>query len=198
MIGFLVGTACLVALIKVVRGRRYGYGPFAACGGHGSYGHFGGHGCDDAGWGHGRRGGPPWARGGFGGRGGFGARLFLRGLFQRLETSPGQEKVILDAFEELKAAGRNAKDEARAARADFAKAMRGESFDEDALGGATARVEGAVDSARKAGISAFAKVHGILDEHQRARLADLIEHGPGHDRFGRWRDDGDHPYRHSV
>jgi len=195
MIGFLLGTVCLVALIKVARARRYGYG--YACG-HGGYGRFGGF--DEGGFGgRGGFGGPPWAERGFGfGRGGIGARVFLRGLFQRLETSPGEEKVILDALEELKAAGRGAKEEARGARADLAKAMRGESFDEVALGGATARVESAMDGARKAGISAFAKVHGVLDERQRDKLADLIEHGPRHGRAGRFRDDDDHPYRHSV
>jgi hypothetical protein len=58
-------------------------------------------------------------------------------------------------------------------------------FSEEALGSATARFEGALEEFRKAGIDAFTKIHGTLDERQRARLADLIERGPR----------GFHPYR---
>ena len=179
MIGFLIGTVCLIGLLKVIRhGRGYG----GHCHG-GRGGHDGGH-----------DGGRGWRRGGWSEGGGFGPRMFLRSLFERLDTTPGQEKVILAAMDELKDTARGMKSEAREARSDFAKAMRGESFDEVALGGATARVEGAVDTMRKAGISAFAKVHEALDDRQRQKLADMMESGPG---FGRWGRGGgnDHPYR---
>ena len=125
MFGFILGTVCLVALVKVLRhGRGFGYG-----GWHGGYGYGGGwqgRGCG-GGW-HSRGfGGPPWARGGwyrndaFGhgdhhdhgehDRGGWdgpgfgGMRSsFLNGLFRRLDTTPGQEKEIAAAFEELREA----------------------------------------------------------------------------------------------
>ena len=210
MIGFLIGTACLIALVKVVRHGHHGYGRWHrghhGYGGYGGYGYDGGGGaCDSGGgcgpggggggWGHAYRdggfGGPDEGddfgprfrrRGGFGGppwaRGGFGKRFFLRRIFSRLETTPGQEKEIQAAIEELRSQARSAKDEVKGAREDIAKAMRGESFDEVALGGATARLETAVDVLRKAGISAFARVHGALDDKQRQTLADLIERGP--------------------
>src|SRR5690242_15134806 len=93
MLGFLIGTVCLVALVKVVRHGRcggwryahgcgYGGGYDSGCGGWHDRGH---------GHGHGRWGGG-WSRGGFG------PGFMLRGLFARLETTPGQEKVIRDAF----------------------------------------------------------------------------------------------------
>jgi uncharacterized membrane protein len=203
MIGFLVGTACLLGLIRVVRGGR-------SCGGYGyGYGNGG-----EGGWGRGGRGrrggrggwgGPPWARGGEGRGGGFGPSFLLRALFERLDTTPGQEKVIKAAVEDLQSKTRAAKDEAKAARAEIAKAMRSESFDEVMIGGATARLESTVDIMRKAGIDAFAKVHEVLDEKQRALLADFIESGPrgffggrgGHHGHHGHHDgpDGHHPYR---
>lgn len=190
MIGFLIGTVCLIGLLKVVRhGRGYG-----GCHG-GGYGRHGG-------YGGGQEGGRGWRRGGWGEGGSFGPRMFLRSIFERLDTTPGQEKVIIAAMEELKDTARSIKSEAREARTDFAKAMRGESFDEVALGGATARVEGAVDSLRKAGISAFAKVHEALDDRQRQKLADIMESGPGFGRWGRHghdhHDRNDHPYRNNY
>jgi uncharacterized membrane protein len=126
----------------------------------------------------------------------------LRALFERLDTTPGQEKVIKAAVDDLQTKARAAKDEARAARSEIAKAMRSESFDEVMIGGATARLESTVDIMRKAGIDAFAKVHDVLDEKQRALLADFIESGPrgfygGRDRNHHHHDgpDGHHPYR---
>jgi Heavy-metal resistance len=211
MIGFLVGTACLLGLIGVVRGGR-------SCGGRdGRYGQgYGGGSCGDSGgWGRGGRGrrggrggrgwgGPPWARGGEGqDGGGFGPTFLLRALFQRLDTTPGQEKVIKAAVEDLQTKARAAKDEAKTARGEIAKAMRSESFDEVLIGGATAHLESTVDTMRKAGIDAFAKVHEVLDEKQRAILADFIESGPRGLFGGRGRDhdrqdmpgDRHHPYR---
>jgi uncharacterized membrane protein len=124
----------------------------------------------------------------------------LRALFERLDTTPGQEKVITAAVDDLQTKARAAKDEARAARGEIAKAMRSESFDEVMIGGATARLESTVDIMRKAGIDAFAKVHEVLDEKQRAMLADFIESGPrgfygGRDRDHHHHDGPDHPYR---
>jgi hypothetical protein len=176
MIGFVLGTLCLFGLIKVIRRGRH-FGPAFAYGGG-----CGGGGYDD---------GPPWSRhdhhhdhpwGHHGRRGGWGGwrgqNFMLRSLFERLDTTPGQEKVIASALEDLRNVGRGVKDDLGGARSELATAMRGESFDEVALGGATARMETAVDTVRKAGIDAFAKVHSALDERQRQILADLLERGP--------------------
>lgn len=71
MFGFIIGTVCLIALVKVLRrgrgwyGHRWGYGPHG-----GGYGH--------------------------GYMGGGGARWFLRGLFHRLETTPGSHQAKPD------------------------------------------------------------------------------------------------------
>jgi hypothetical protein len=181
MLGILIGTACLIGLIKTLRWGRRGCGGGGGCGG--GYGHHGG------GWGrhHGGGWGGHDQDGGWGGGGGWGGpSMILRALFQRLETTPGQEKVIAAAFEELREAGRNARGEARTSRADIAKAMRSPAVDEVLFGEMFARHDTTLETLRKASIGAIAKVHDALDERQRARLADIIESGPGFFRGGPW------------
>lgn len=194
MLGFLIGTACLIGLVRVIRGgrRRWGYGgpwlAHGACGGYGAHGGFGGYGGFDPyeGDGPGR-----W-------RGGWGRSFFLRALFERLDTSPGQEKAIRAALDELRGAARNAREDMNGARQDVARVMRGDVVDDVALGELTAKAQAAADAMRQAVASAFAKVHDALDERQRATLADFIESGPGgfgrFGGFGDWRRGGG-PYR---
>ncbi|HWL86214.1 MAG TPA: periplasmic heavy metal sensor [Polyangiaceae bacterium] len=206
MIGFVIGTLCLVGLVKVLRRGRVFGGPFAygGCGpggygggapGFGFHGHHGDYrdrSHDGDGDTYERGGGADWGGSpgprGWGRWGGWagqhGRRFFLRGLFERLDTTPGQEKAILAALDDLQAASKNVKDELRGARSEVASAMRGASFDEVALGGATARVEHGIDTMRRAGIDAFAKIHEALDERQRNQLADWLERGPR--GFGRY------------
>lgn len=187
MIGFLIGTACLIGIAKLVRGgrhgRRYGHG----CGGMRGRGFgpdFGGYGEDEGqrGFGGGWGGGAGWGRGPF----------FLRGLSHRLNLTPAQENEFMKAFSDLREGGRAAKDSLRGTRVDVAKAMRSESFDEVSLGGVIASIEDTTETLRKKGLDAFAKVHAVLDPGQREILADIIERGPrgGFGGFG-----PNHPYR---
>jgi hypothetical protein len=187
MLGFVIGTACLLGLIGVLRaGRRrrwarFGYG---GCGGG-----YGGYGC-----GHGHRGGWDDDEQGWGERGGpFGRWFILRSLFSRLETTPSQEKVIKDAISELRATADRVRGDAKAARPEVANAIRAESFDETLFGEISHKIDEAAMAMRRAAIDAFAKVHAVLDERQKRTLAEIVESGP---RFG-WRRDGwGHPSRH--
>lgn len=187
MLGFLIGTACLIGLIKVLRGgfrRRGGHGGYGggcgwssgSCGGGGyrdrdNGGHDEGWGRHDRGWDD--RGGPFW----------------LRGLFQRLNTSPGQEKVIRDAIDELRRSARDLRDEGRHTRSDVAKAVKSASFDETVMGELFARHDTHLEKMRKDAVGAIGKVHAVLDDRQRDILAELIERGPfgGHFRGGPFR-----------
>ena len=181
MFGFFIGTLCLVALVVMfVRHRRqmYGYG--------GGCGHFG------KGWGRGWGGG--WHghhHGGWGGgfvRGGGGfERFFLRGLFQRLETTPGQEKVIVKAVDDVRTAIRDARGEVDKTREDVKNAFGADNLDESALAGAFIRQDDEIAKVRKALVGALAEVHGALDERQRRELADILADFP---RGGGWRDRG--------
>lgn len=171
MLGFLIGTACLIGLIKVLRGgwRRRGYGGWSggSCGGGWGYrGHHGHHGED--GWGGWRR-GDDWDRGG---------PFWLRGLFERLGTSPAQEKVIRDAVEEMRRSASELRDEARHSRGDVARAVRSASFDETVMGELFARHDTHLEKMRKDMVGVIGKVHAVLDDRQREILAQIIERGP--------------------
>ena len=182
MIGFLIGTLCLIGLFKVLRHRRgFGCGPGSSRWGRGWGGGGWGHGRGR--WGEGRGHDGPWD----------GASFFLRGLYEQLDATPGQEKVIREAAEELRDNARKLKDELRGSRTDVAHAVRSPSFDETRIGEVFAKHDTAIESMRKAAVGAVAKVHAVLDDKQRERLAELIESGPF--RGGRrGRGDGG-PYR---
>jgi Spy/CpxP family protein refolding chaperone len=163
MFGFVVGTACLLGLIHVMRHGRGGCGP-----------RWHRH------WGHG-----PWREGP-----GFGPRFFLRPIFERLDTSPGQEKVIVDAVDELLATVSDVRREAEALRAEVARAVRQPAIDEAAWAAARSRVGVAAQTVESSMAATLHKIHEVLDDKQRARFAELIQDGP------RWMDPWrGHPYR---
>jgi hypothetical protein len=120
---------------------------------------------------------------------GFGPRAMFRRLFERLDTTPGQEKVIVSAMGDLRAQAKAARADLSGARNEVAEALRQESFDEVLLGGVLTRLDGSMDVMRRALLDAFGKVHGALDDRQRRVLADLVEAGP-RSSFGLA-----HPYR---
>jgi hypothetical protein len=172
MCGFLIGTACLIGLIVTLARGRGGCGPWAR--GRGGYGRDSwssvGHGFRSS-WSEGR--GDDTHHHGWSGR-----RWFLRGLFERLDTTPGQEKVIAAALDEVREAGEALRGEVRRTRSDVAKAARAPGFDEALMGETFARHDQALESMRKATVGAMAKIHAALDDTQREKLADIIESGP--------------------
>ncbi|MCE9667854.1 periplasmic heavy metal sensor [Myxococcus stipitatus] len=117
----------------------------------------------------------PWGRGGHGGW-----RFRLRWLFERLDTSPGQEKVLIRAAEEVFEAFAKVRDEAGPSRTTVATALRGEHFDGGAVREMFTRHDAALEEARRVFQGALAQVHEALDPRQRRELADLLEHGFGH------------------
>jgi hypothetical protein len=171
MLGFLLGTVCLIGFIKVARGSCYGGRGFRGCG----EGFGGGHG-----WGDGPRG---WHGGGHRSRG-FGPRFFLRAIFERLDTTPGQEKVIVQAADELKGAFGDAREKLRATREDFARVFRGEVVDEAALSDIFVKHDTVISETRRTAVEAVRKAHEALSEEQRGQVADFIERGRGSWRRG--------------
>ncbi|MCP3140479.1 periplasmic heavy metal sensor [Pyxidicoccus xibeiensis] len=124
------------------------------------------------------RGGRHGHRHGRGGR--WGWRPRLRWLFERLDTSPGQEKVIVKTAEELMEAFDKVRDEVGPSRAALGTALRGEHFDGAALRELFARHDVAVDNLRRTLQGGLSQVHEALDPRQRRELADLLEHGFGY------------------
>lgn len=123
--------------------------------------------------------GQGWGRRAWG-RGRLGPRRMLRGVFERLDISPGQEKVIAQAAGELMDAAAPLREEMHATRRDVALALRSPTLDEVALGELFARHDDALREARKRAVGAIARVHDALDDRQREALAALLENGRRH------------------
>ncbi|WNG56031.1 periplasmic heavy metal sensor [Archangium gephyra] len=114
-----------------------------------------------------------------GGPGRWSWRGRMRWLFERLDTSPGQEKVLVQAADDLTEAFAKMRDEMSATRAALARSLRGESFDAAALRELDARHDELIDNLRKTLRASLSKTHEALDAKQRRELADLLEHGWG-------------------
>lgn len=156
MFGFLFGAACLLGLTAVARGHH----------GHHHH-HFGG---------------------GFGGRSfrrGRG-RWFLNHLLDRLDTTPGQEKVIREAVDSLTDDFYDARRDFRGTRSDVAEAIRASVLDRAAVEAIFDRHDQVIDRMRGSALDAFSRVHDTLDERQRKILADMVESGPFGRGFGRF------------
>jgi Spy/CpxP family protein refolding chaperone len=164
MLGFLFGTVCLIGLIKVLRRGR---------GWHG-YGHYGHHG-------HGY--GPSAGSGGP-------RRWFLRSVFERLETTPGQEKAIVAALDELRENRKVLRVEAEQTRGDLGRAVAGGLIDDSTLEETFARHDRQLAQLRVSFVEALKKITEVLDERQRKQIAGLLDGG-----FGGWRGGFRGPYR---
>jgi hypothetical protein len=160
MFGFIIGTVCLIGLFKLLRyGRGYVYA--GGCGG-GYQREFRGHR------------GPRW---------------MLRWLFERLDTSPGQEKAIAEALDQLRENRRVIHEEARQTRADIAQAVAGGLIDDHTLEETFARHDRLLAQLRVSFVEALKRVTETLDERQRKAAADMLERGIW--RGAAWRG----PYR---
>ena len=154
MFGFLFGTACLLGLTATFARHRHEH--HYCSGGH-----------------RGR---------GF--RSGRGGRFILNRLLDRLDTTPGQEKVIREAVDTVLDDVHDARTELSATRADVAEAIRGETLDRGAIDGVFERHDRVIERVRQNALDSFGKVHETLDERQRKILAELIEAGPFARGFG--------------
>jgi Spy/CpxP family protein refolding chaperone len=120
---------------------------------------------------------------GFGGRGFSGRRWFLRALFERLETTPGQERVIVQALEELSQNRKTLREEFGRTRGDLAQAIQGGLIEDTTLDEAFARHDRLAAQLRVSFVEAMKKVMEVLDETQRKQVARMLEGGRGF--FGR-------------
>ena len=139
-IGIAAGIIGVVLLVKrAFFRRRFGYG---------------GGGCGHRGHWRGRHGG-----GGYGP----GRSWWLRGLFARLDTTPGQEREIRSAIEEVQRVAREAKQGVFGSRENIAKAVAGDVFDPSAIDDASAQLDAATARVKEAFRASLEKVHAVLD-----------------------------------
>jgi uncharacterized membrane protein len=152
------------------------------CRGYGYHGHHGHHGCH----GHGYGGQGPW-----GGRGpgrGFGRRSWMmHAALARLDATPAQERAIVAEIDRLTERVHAAKSSLKDARGDLAAAIRSAALDDAALGGALGRADTVTVEIRSAALDALRGIHAILDDKQRAQLADMLDRGGGWWRGGPYR-----------
>ena len=149
MFGFFIGTACLIGFAALARRGRH----------HHFYGHGGCHG--GGGW-HGRR---------MGGH-------FLNRILGRLDTTPGQEKVIREAISDFKEEAWGLRGEVRGTRSEIAQAIRAPELDKAIIDRVFAKHDEVIEKLRASLLRTAEQVHGTLDERQRKQLADMIESGP--------------------
>jgi len=172
MICLALGLGVL-GFVAARRARRCGRG--GGCHGYGGHG----------GW-HGRGGWPGW-RGGHGRRG-----LYM--ALSHLDASPAQERAIIAEVDKLREKLWSTKRSVKDGRGDLAAAIRSSELDDAALGAVLGRVDGATAEARSAILEALRNIHAVLDDKQRAQLADLLEGGWWRGR-GHGGPHGGHPYR---
>ncbi len=109
--------------------------------------------------------------------GGIGRSMWLRALFHRLDTTPGQEREIRAALEELALLVKDAGSQARRSTVHLAAAVSGEGFDDAELEKTSARIDASVAQMKDAMRSALARIHGALDDRQRRRFAAVLAYG---------------------
>ena len=109
------------------------------------------------------------------------ARFVLNRLLDRLDTTPGQEKVIREAIDTLLDDLHDARRDFRGSRVDVAEVIRSQILDRGQVEAIFTRHDVVIDRVRQNALDAFAKVHETLDERQRNILADMVLSGP----FGR-------------
>lgn len=156
----------------------YGYGHHGY--GHPGHGHPSEYSCSPGG-------GGSCSPGGGGGGGGqsdddgsgwnFGVRRPLRFLAHKLELDEPQVAALAKILDELKTERAQAEVDRRRTVAAFADALGGSTFDEArAKEGGVLRVQSA-EHLRDAVVGALGKIHALLDDDQRGRLAYLIRTG---------------------
>jgi hypothetical protein len=110
--------------------------------------------------------------------GGWGPRGAINAVLSRLDTAPGQEKVIHAAVDQLVDRARASGRDVKATRRDLAEVLRSETLDDGRLSEVFGRHDVALADLRTATVDAARKIHGALDERQRKILSDLVESGP--------------------
>jgi Spy/CpxP family protein refolding chaperone len=135
--------------------------------------------------------GAPWG-GGFAGRsawesphpfrrhgrhGGGLRRGMLRGLFLRLDTSPGQEKAIVGALSEARERLSELKHELGGSRRDVAALIASDVLDPAALEELLARQRGVLEQLSQQLARGITTVHEVLDTEQRRELGALLADG---------------------
>ncbi|HET9957741.1 MAG TPA: periplasmic heavy metal sensor [Polyangiaceae bacterium] len=109
----------------------------------------------------------------------FGHRSPWYAILRRLDTTPGQEKVIRSAVADFMDSAWTMRSKVQSSRSEIADALRAETFDAERIRGVVSQhVEELITLGTSFGVS-LGRVHEALDHDQRQRLARLIESHAG-------------------
>lgn len=111
-------------------------------------------------------------------RGGWLGRHWLRFIFDRLDTSPGQERVMRAAFDDVAERGYATLDALHDARRNLARAFREEELVAERVVEELTRPDDALAELRRTLGARLAELHATLDPEQRARFADSLARSP--------------------
>lgn len=100
---------------------------------------------------------------------------FLWQLFERLDTSPGQEKEIRAAFRDLREEAWGLRGQWGATRAAAVDAFGEDLFDEGPLDALFVEQDQKIAEVREALKKALGRVHEALDDEQRSELASWLK-----------------------
>jgi len=142
--------------------------------GHPGDSHCGGHGGRHGPWAHGEG---PSGGDGFGAGDGFGVRRPLRFLAYKLELNERQVSELARILDELKTERAQGEVDRRRTLSAFADAVSGDTFDEARAKEAADLRVATAERLRDAVTRALSRIHALLDNDQRGRLAYLIRTG---------------------
>jgi Spy/CpxP family protein refolding chaperone len=111
------------------------------------------------------------------GGGGFGVRRPLRFLAYKLELDEDQVKELARILDELKTERAQAEVDGRRVLTAFADAVGAAEFDDARAAAAAAQRVATAERLRDAVLAALRRVHALLDDEQRQKLAYLIRTG---------------------
>ncbi|MEO8700508.1 MAG: hypothetical protein ABI867_10715 [Kofleriaceae bacterium] len=159
MICLAIGLGVLgaIAFRRARRCHRGGYGWHGPWVGHHHHGH------------HGRR------------------RWMLNAALARIDASPAQERFIIGELDKLRDRVYSARHGLAETRGDLAAAMRGPQLDDAALGAVLGRIDAVTGEVRAAAIDSLRSIHNVLDDKQRAQVADMLDSRGGWWRAGPYR-----------
>jgi len=129
------------------------------------------------GWAQGERRWEAFAGGEPGGFGGFGVRRPLRFLAYKLQLDEAQVTQLAKILNELKTERAQAEVDDRRTVAAFADAVGGASFDQPKADAAAALRVKSAERLKEAVLKALGRIHALLNEEQRGKLAYLIRTG---------------------
>lgn len=172
MFGWVIGTAAVVGLCAFARRHRRRYlAYYGGLNGHGPwerYSHRHGHGPWDE---------PPLGWHGPGRMRRSLQRGMLRGLFLRLDTTPGQEKALVSLLAQARERFYTVKGDLGSTRRELAALLGRETLDSAALEALVGRQRESLTGLAQEVVQTLTSVHELLDVEQRRELGELLSDG---------------------